>query len=79
MRLSHDNALDQSARVVDSTLQKRLIAGSIASNCYVVPALRNYFRQNADLLDYGYCIRRQYADNTRVRQAQREPQKAKTG
>jgi hypothetical protein len=27
------NALDQSARVVDFPLQKRLIAGSIASNC----------------------------------------------
>jgi hypothetical protein len=34
---------------------------------------QNYFRQNADLLPYGYCIRRQSADNTEVRQAQREP------
>jgi hypothetical protein len=32
-RARRANALDQSARVVDSPLRKRLIAGSIASNC----------------------------------------------
>lgn len=33
----------------------------------------NYFRQNADLVTCGYCFCRQFADNTRVRQAQRKP------
>lgn len=56
------NALDQHAAAGDADSRKRMTGGYVASNCYVVPFPRNYFRQNADLVTCVYCFCRQIAD-----------------